>query len=108
MTVDPALATIIVAAIAAIASIVSAMISVRQRGKVNETHKQVTVNHHSSMKPTVLDHIDDVRQLVLAQGAQINALSRDFNEHVHESIEVRKRVDDIEERDQNINDPAAY
>lgn len=52
---------IIVAAIAAIGSVVSVYLTKRQDKKINETHKQVTVNSHSSATPTVLDLIAEVR-----------------------------------------------
>lgn len=42
------------------------------RAKVDETHKQVTENHHSNEHPTVLDRIDDVHQLALNSLTQVN------------------------------------
>ncbi|WP_343907126.1 hypothetical protein [Nocardioides aquiterrae] len=51
---------------------------------VRETHHQVTVNHHSSAEPTVLDKIDTVRQEVRAvvvenreQNRKIDSVQRD-------------------------------
>lgn len=41
---------------------------------VRETHHQVTVNHHSSDEPTVLDRLDDVTKAVEAQGAEFESL----------------------------------
>jgi hypothetical protein len=52
---------IFVALIAALASISAALISARQGKKISETHKQVSVNSHSSDKPTVLDMISDLQ-----------------------------------------------
>lgn len=42
---------------------------------VKETRKQVTVNHHSSETPTVLDRIDDVSQ-------QVHRLAGMFDGHL--------------------------
>lgn len=55
---------IFVACIAALASIISAVIAKKQNKKIDETHKQVTVNSHSSDTPTVLDLINDLRDEV--------------------------------------------
>lgn len=51
---------------------------------VRETHHQVTVNHHSSAEPTVLDKIDSVHQEVVAvveenrvQNRKIDSVQRD-------------------------------
>lgn len=52
---------IVVALIAAIAAIASAVIAKKQDGKINETHKQVSENSHKNEKPTVLDLIAEVR-----------------------------------------------
>ncbi len=65
---------IIVAIIAAVGVIGGAAApTLIQRKKVNETHRMVTVNHHSSReqgKPdTVLDHLTDLKELVSAQGS---------------------------------------
>ena len=54
--------TVIGTAITAAASIATTAMVVRDRGKVAETHRQVTVNHHSSESPTVLDVISDLRE----------------------------------------------
>jgi hypothetical protein len=61
---DPAVATVIVATIAASASIVTAFIAGGQRRAIRETHHQVSVNHHSSPTPTVLDRLEDVADAV--------------------------------------------
>lgn len=53
-------------------------------GPVRETHHQVTVNHHSSEEPTVLDKLDTVRQEVAdvaaenrTQNRKIDSVQRD-------------------------------
>lgn len=53
-------------------------------GPVRETHHQVTVNHHSSAEPTVLDKIDTVGRQVAAvakenavQNRKIDSVQRD-------------------------------
>lgn len=33
--------------------------------KINETHRQVTVNHHSSENPTILDQLSDIKSILL-------------------------------------------
>lgn len=40
-------------------------------GKVDDIHKQTTVNHHSSTEPTILDRLDDNAQATLRQGEAI-------------------------------------
>lgn len=45
------------------------------QAKVDETHKQVTVNHHSSETPTVLDRIDSVH-------SEVTDLRQEFVDHV--------------------------
>lgn len=52
---------VIVAIIGAVALITSTVIQVRNGKKISETHKQVSVNSHSSEKPTVLDLISELR-----------------------------------------------
>lgn len=52
---------ILVALIAASASILVAVMTAKQNGKINETHKQVSENSHKNDKPTVLDLISELR-----------------------------------------------
>lgn len=49
------------AIIAALASLVSAVITARQGKQIKETHKQVSENSHKNEKPTVLDLISELR-----------------------------------------------
>lgn len=61
---------IIVGALAALATLGAAWLANRpQRKRVEETHRMVTVNHHSSeaqgKQPTILDHMDDIKQLLV-------------------------------------------
>lgn len=68
---------IIVGALAAMATLGAAWIANRpQRKKVEETHRMVTVNHHSSealgKQATLLDHMDDIKQLVITQGGRMD------------------------------------
>lgn len=49
---------------------------------VQETNKQVTVNHHSSAEPTVLDRIDDVRLQVKDVHAEVVTVARMFDGHL--------------------------
>jgi hypothetical protein len=69
---------------------------------VRETHKQVTVNHHSSENPTVLDRIDDVSKQVAAntrltaQNAdETRALARMFDGHLEEAQRAQEEGDRI-------------
>lgn len=103
MTLDMALASVVVATIAASGAVVNTIIAAGQGRKLDETHKQVTVNHHSSQTPTVLDRIDDVRQEVLlvsstltAMCSEVNRLHSDFNAHVAHSNEMDIRLIEIE------------
>lgn len=61
---DPATASVFVALIAAVASVITAFVTTRDRKKVKETHRAVTVNHHSSENPTVLDMIADLGEKI--------------------------------------------
>lgn len=60
---------VIVAVVAGLATLGAAWLANRpQRKKVEETHRMVTVNHHSSelegKQPTLLDHMDDIKTLL--------------------------------------------
>jgi hypothetical protein len=37
---------------------------IRMSKKISETHRQVTVNHHSSENPTILDKLDDLERAI--------------------------------------------
>lgn len=51
--------------------------------KVDETHKQVTENHHASTdQPTVLDRISDVDQAVGGVKIDVKALAHVMDEHM--------------------------
>jgi hypothetical protein len=69
------------------------------RELVEETHKQVTVNHHSSEQPTVLDRIDDVAHQVAENTQETRALARMFDGHLEQAaaseIRVQAEVDRI-------------
>lgn len=57
---------VIAAVIAAAASIWVAYINTKDRGKANEVHRALTVNHHSSQNPTVLDLLSDIKAELVA------------------------------------------
>lgn len=59
---------------------------------VEETHKQVTVNHHSSEQPTVLDRIDDVSQQVGTAITKVDTLGRMFDGHLEQAAAAEGRV----------------
>jgi hypothetical protein len=96
MNLDAGLASVIAASIAAFTALASTWMTARQGKKVNETHKQVTVNHHSSDFPTVLDRIDSVQTAVLGLGTELNHLRTDFNDHVSHSNEMDVRLMKVE------------
>ncbi|KHL18543.1 hypothetical protein CLV56_3999 [Mumia flava] len=58
--------------------------------------KQVTENHHSNTRPTVLDRIDDVQQAVVTLGNRLeddrNALQRHLDWSNNEFREVWKAL----------------
>lgn len=58
---------------------------------VKQVEKQVTVNHHSSLEPTVLDRIDDVQQ-------EVKVLGRMLEGH----MEWSERWVDLIEREQDL------
>lgn len=96
MSIDPGSAAVIAATVAALGTIVNTIVAKRQHKKINETHKQVTVNHHSSDFPTVLDRIDDVQQAVLSLATGLTDLRGDFIKHVTHSNEMDLRLVKLE------------
>jgi len=99
-TLDTGMATVaaatIAATIAAAGAFLNTAVIVKQNRKVSETHKQVTVNHHSSDSPTVLDRIDTMQASILDLAADFNRHRGDFNDHVSHSNEMDLRVIKIE------------
>lgn len=61
---DTAVASIVVAGIAAAGGLASSWLTLRQRPKLNEVHHQVSTNHHDSEPPTVLDRLDNLESKV--------------------------------------------
>jgi len=60
MNLDPGLAAVICSLIAAGASLWGVRRTTRQDRKIDETHRTLTTNHHSSPEPTVLDRLDNL------------------------------------------------
>lgn len=60
---------------------------------VQATHHQVSVNHHTSKDPTLLDKFDDL-------GSQVGAISTEMEAL---SSEVKSLSAQVEARDQNVN-----
>ncbi|HET6915753.1 MAG TPA: hypothetical protein VFH56_06640 [Acidimicrobiales bacterium] len=56
---------------------------------VKETHHQVTVNHHSSDEPTILDRLDDVQQEVREARSEVRSVRGDLSRHLLNSEEVQ-------------------
>lgn len=52
------------AILVAIVAGVFGLLQVRMNKKISETHRQVTVNHHSSENPTILDKLDDLEKAI--------------------------------------------
>lgn len=91
----PAWAVVLVALLSLTGTIVTAALAYKSsrgvantRELVEETHHQVTVNHHSSDRPTVLDRIDDVAQAQHATDRRVEALAHELAEHKAESAVV--------------------
>lgn len=68
------------------------------QSKVDETHKQVTVNHHSSEQPTLLDLMDDIREETREQFRVARAETRELitdarTEAREDSRRVETRLD---------------
>lgn len=51
--------------VAAIVTGIFALVVARQGKKTNEMHRMLTVNHHSSERPTILDELSDIKSLLL-------------------------------------------
>lgn len=88
----PAWAVVVVSALSVIGLIINGLIAARasrgvQRTEtlVEETHHQVTVNHHSSESPTVLDRIDDLRREIADVRSDVAEVRGDLAEHKAES-----------------------
>lgn len=73
---DPVLGAIIVANIAGIFSILNTIMLKRQNVKIDETHTQVTTNHHSSDPPTVLDRLDTLTRMVARIDKRVTKLEK--------------------------------
>ena len=99
-TIDTGIATVIgttvAAVIAAAGAFFNTIVIVKQNRKVNETHKQVTVNHHNSDFPTVLDRLDSVQTSILDMSTEFNRHRGEFNTHVAHSNEMDQRLIKIE------------
>lgn len=54
---------------------------------VRETHHQVTVNHHSSDEPTILDRLDTLTASVGAQAQEFESLHANVTGLTHVVIE---------------------
>lgn len=74
MAVEPGTASIVVAAIAAIGSGVTAWMARR-------VHHEVTANHHASKRPTLPDRMDDVGTAVERLDEKFDDYREDFAEH---------------------------
>lgn len=59
---DPVTGAILTAAIAGFCSIVVALVTRGNRAKIDETHRQLTTNHHVSSPPTALDKLDSIQK----------------------------------------------
>lgn len=85
------------AAVAIVPTTITAIATSRQGKRLNEqsaklaeTHQAVTVNHHSSATPTVLDRLDDVKQLVLLQNQRLS-------DHIDHAKQMDLRLLTVEE-----------
>lgn len=58
---------------AALVTGVFAVVVARMNKKTNEIHRQVTVNHHSSENPTILDELSDIKSMILEHVLDKNA-----------------------------------
>lgn len=83
---DPAAATVYVAGIAAVASMASAGIAAytgrRVGPKVEETHRQVTTNHHVSSPPTMLDKLDSLAKAQADHHQELRDLTHKLDRHI--------------------------
>lgn len=50
--------------------------------QIAETHKQVTQNHHSNEKPTMLDRFDDLEKKIDRSDAKIDKLDEKVDSHL--------------------------
>lgn len=91
----PAWAVLLLGLMSLIGTVVTALIAARinrgvsgVRTVAEETRHQVTVNHHSSTTPTVLDRIDDLSQELRATTRRVADVEGKLTEHLAESRTV--------------------
>jgi recombinational DNA repair protein (RecF pathway) len=91
---DSATATVYVAGIAAVASVVSAALTTytgrRVGPKIEETHRQVTTNHHISSPPTMLDKLDNLARAQSDQHDSLRDLAHKLDHHINWHMENRR------------------
>lgn len=56
-----------------ITSLIAPAILLIMNRKVKDVHRQVTVNHHSSENPTILDELSDIKSMLLHHFADKDA-----------------------------------
>jgi hypothetical protein len=79
---DPVVGIILGAAITGLCGIIIELIRRPDRKKVEETHRQLTTNHHVSSPPTVLDKLDTLVH-------QVNRLETKFDKHIDWHMEQK-------------------
>lgn len=62
------------------------------RDQVAETHKQVTVNGHSSDQPTVLDRLEEVKAAQTDLRAVVDSIAAEVADHVAHSSDDRRNL----------------
>jgi hypothetical protein len=76
---DVGVAAIICAIIAAFGSCLTVVLTQRQNRKIDETHRTLTVNHHSSAIPTVLDRLSSLDTKVTALDVDVTLIKKNLD-----------------------------
>lgn len=79
---DPVTGVILGAAITGICGIVIEIIRRPQRAKIDETHRQLTTNHHVSSPPTALDKLDSIERRLEGQDLILLDVKETLNRHI--------------------------
>jgi hypothetical protein len=79
---DPVSGAILCAAIAGLCSILVAVLTRPNRVKIDETHRQLTTNHHVSSPPTALDKLDSIQQTQQEHALILLDVKETLNRHI--------------------------
>jgi hypothetical protein len=86
---DPVSGVILAAAVTGLCSIVVALLTRPSRAKINETHRQLTTNHHISSPPTALDKLDSIDRRLEGQDLILMDVKETLQRHIEWHMEQK-------------------